>query len=115
MFSDINIYPINQPPKPRGRPFQPGQSGNPGGRPKVIKEIAEKLKAGLPEAIDQLFQIMRTGSEVARLRAIEIILNRGLGKEPVVVEYEDPFANMTKEELIAGAEEALRIMKRNNV
>ena len=32
--------------RPRGRPFPSGASGNPGGRPKGIRELREALEAG---------------------------------------------------------------------
>jgi hypothetical protein len=41
--------------RPRGRPFQPGVSGNPGGRPKGLREHREALAAaGAPELMVQM-------------------------------------------------------------
>jgi len=59
-----------------------GVSGNPGGRPKKVKEVAEYAKKYTIEAIDVLVKIMRDDSapETARIRAAEVILDRGLGK-----------------------------------
>jgi hypothetical protein len=38
----------------KGRPFKPGQSGNPGGRPKVLGDIQELARQKSPEAIATL-------------------------------------------------------------
>lgn len=43
----------------RGRPFAPGVSGNPGGRPKSVKEVQEYASQFTTEAIDRLVAIMR--------------------------------------------------------
>ena len=37
-----------------GRPFQKGQSGNPGGRPKIMAEVREAARAHTKAAIDAL-------------------------------------------------------------
>ncbi len=39
-------------------PFKKGQSGNPGGRPKVIAEVKELARAHTGEAIETLVSIM---------------------------------------------------------
>ena len=39
-------------------PFEKGQSGNPGGRPKVIAEVKELARAHTGEAIETLVSIM---------------------------------------------------------
>ena len=41
-----------------GKPFKKGQSGNPGGRPKVIAEVKELARAHTGEAIETLVSIM---------------------------------------------------------
>ena len=40
-------------------PFEEGQSGNPGGRPKVVAEIKELARAHTGEAIKTLVSIMK--------------------------------------------------------
>ena len=41
-----------------GKPFKKGQSGNPGGRPKVVAEVKELARAHTGEAIETLVSIM---------------------------------------------------------
>jgi hypothetical protein len=40
----------------KGRPFQKGVSGNPGGRPKVLGDVQELARQKSPEAINMLAQ-----------------------------------------------------------
>ena len=42
----------------KGRPFQKGTSGNPGGRPKVLGDVQELARERSPEAMDTLAAIM---------------------------------------------------------
>jgi len=66
--------------------FKPGQSGNPSGRPKKSneeKEVLEKIRELAPRAVDMLASIISKDSKAspyAKLQAIDIILNRTLGK-----------------------------------
>jgi hypothetical protein len=53
----------------RGRPFQKGVSGNPGGRPKVDPEVKALLDEMAPEAIKTLGEIMRNKKAQASARA----------------------------------------------
>jgi hypothetical protein len=41
------------------RPFKPGQSGNPGGRPKLPPEFKAALKELTPDALELLGQVVR--------------------------------------------------------
>ena len=64
-----------------GRPFKKGQSGNPGGRPKVVAEIRQLARERGPEAIAALVKVMTKGkSEAARVAAATALLDRGWGK-----------------------------------
>ena len=65
--------------------YKPGQSGNPGGRPKKtpeeLKAVAE-LKRMTPEAVKVVVKILKNekASMYARLQAAEIIFNRAMGR-----------------------------------
>jgi len=62
--------------------FKPGQSGNPGGRPKQIKEIEELARQRSAEALDSLTAIAGDLEQPAsaRVAAAIAILDRGYGK-----------------------------------
>ena len=65
-------------------PFKKGQSGNPGGRPKVIAEVKELARAHTGEAIETLVSIMTNpkSAPAARVSAANALLDRGYGKPP---------------------------------
>jgi hypothetical protein len=66
----------------RGRPFRPGHSGNPGGRPRGFAEIAELARSYAPAAIELLATIMNAEDmpPAARVGAANALLDRGFGK-----------------------------------
>jgi hypothetical protein len=61
-------------------PFKPGQSGNPGGRPKVLAEVRGLAQRQGREAVKRLIQLMRSENESVALRAAVELLDRGYGK-----------------------------------
>ena len=67
-----------------GKPFKKGQSGNPGGRPKVVAEVKELARAHTGEAIETLVSIMTNpkSAPAARVSAANALLDRGYGKPP---------------------------------
>ena len=66
--------------------FAPGQSGNPGGRPKDEHRVAELARSYTVEAIDTLVELMRDGKdERVRGTAAQTLLDRGWGKAKVEV------------------------------
>lgn len=69
---------------PRGRPFQPGRTGNPGGRPKKTEEertLEQMCRDKTPDALGVLIQIMEAGEqERNRMTAAMAIIERGYGK-----------------------------------
>ena len=66
--------------------FAPGQSGNPGGRPKDEHRVEELARYYTVEAIDTLVELMRDSKD-ERLRgtAAQALLDRGWGKAKVDV------------------------------
>lgn len=73
-MSDDNI------PIKRRRGFQPGQSGNPGGRPKIEPKIKELAQAACPKAIRKLIALLDSSDEKTVIAAANALLDRGIGK-----------------------------------
>ena len=66
--------------------FAPGQSGNPGGRPKDEHRVGELARSYTLEAIETLVDLMRHGrDERVRGTAAQALLDRGWGKAKVAV------------------------------
>ena len=65
-------------------PFKKGQSGNPGGRPKVIAEVKELAREHTGKAVETLVSIMTNpkAAAAARVSAANALLDRGYGKPP---------------------------------
>jgi hypothetical protein len=61
--------------------FKPGQSGNPGGRPKVVAEVQDLARQHAPAAIVELARLaLKAKNETVRVAAIRELLDRGYGK-----------------------------------
>ena len=106
-------------------PWQPGQSGNPSGRPKGTRDLAGyvlEATDGGRELIDSLLSLARgvtpsvavqEGSRPRKdqqvqpadqLKAIEMLLDRGFGRSPQQLDIahsvtDRPFANLSDETL----------------
>lgn len=66
--------------------YQPGQSGNPGGRPKKDAWLTELAQAYGPEALDILVQQMRSDNPMIAQKAAALLIERGFGKARQSVE-----------------------------
>lgn len=69
--------------KPRGRPFQPGNCANPGGRPKLpedVKHVREIARSYTEDAIEALVDVLRNGGASAKVAAANALIDRGWGK-----------------------------------
>ena len=62
--------------------WQKGQSGNPGGRPKVVGDLQEQARQWAPEALEALREIAasKDAPPSARVSAAVALLDRGYGK-----------------------------------
>jgi hypothetical protein len=93
--------------KPGGKDtrFKPGQSGNPGGKPKAIIEVAQAAREKTASAIETLNTIMidPKATASARVSAAVAILERGWGKAPQTIDLRrtTELGNLTDDELIA--------------
>ncbi|OJY77507.1 MAG: hypothetical protein BGP12_03010 [Rhodospirillales bacterium 70-18] len=64
------------------QPWQPGQSGNPGGRPNAVREALRLAREASPDAMRTLIAMMTDPSEDSRARIVAAthILDRAMGK-----------------------------------
>ena len=116
-------------------PWQPGQSGNPSGRPKGTRDLAGyvlETTDGGKELVDALICIARgvmpnvpvqEGSKPRKdqqvrpadqLKAIEMLLDRGFGRSPQQLDIahsvsDRPFANLSDETLMLLVENARQL------
>jgi hypothetical protein len=65
-----------------GRPYKPGESGNPGGRPKENQEVKRLAREHTKEAIDRLVFWMQSNDPRASVPAANALLDRAWGKAP---------------------------------
>jgi hypothetical protein len=87
-----------------------GPSPNPGGRPKEVREVTALARQLSEVAIKVLAKIAIEGkNEGARVRAAEVLLDRGWGKAPQEVKIEDVTKRPT-DQLLAALPEALRVL-----
>jgi hypothetical protein len=60
--------------------FKPGQSGNPGGRPKVAGHVRDLARERQVRAIEVLTKLMESKDERVQLAAANAMLDRGSGR-----------------------------------
>jgi hypothetical protein len=66
--------------------FQRGQSGNPGGRPRMPEKLRLALEALSEKAVERLGALLDHHSGAIRLRAAERILDRAWGRPAIAVD-----------------------------
>jgi hypothetical protein len=76
---------------PRGGVWQPGQSGNPGGRPRELKAFRQQVREHGPEAISHVLDVMRDSEAENRdrLNAASLLLAYGFGRPQALPPVED--------------------------
>lgn len=81
--------------------FQPGQSGNPGGRPKVDHKVRDLARSFGEDAVRTLAAIMndREAPPPARVSAAIHLLDRGFGKPKQEVDHGSSQDNPLKIEI----------------
>lgn len=86
--------------------WKKGETGNPKGRPKTAGSLAEAIRRTVDpdEVVAKLLKIAQDSpSDQTKLRALEILLERGYKKPAQVIEVgpADPFEDMSEDELRA--------------
>ena len=60
--------------------FPPGKSGNPGGRPKAVRDVIEAARQHTPAAVARLAYWMQSDNPRASVAACQALLDRAWGK-----------------------------------
>jgi hypothetical protein len=81
--------------------WKPGQSGNPGGRPKEEREVLELARQHSPEAIRKLVEWMRSDSSKASIMACQALLDRAFGKPAQAVAVSGSLTHSYDQALLA--------------
>jgi len=81
--------------------WKPGQSGNPGGRRHTCAEVVLLAREYTLESIATLVKCLKAKNEGVRLRAAEMLLNRGWGTPTVYVDQTVHGVNEFIEDFIA--------------
>jgi hypothetical protein len=87
-----------------GKQFQPGQSGNPAGASKGLREVAAAAKAYTDEMLAILVAIARDikASTPARASAAQYVIDRGWGKpqQSMTMKREGNYRDLSDDDLI---------------
>lgn len=60
--------------------WKPGESGNPGGRPRVIADVRTLAQKHTRQAIETLVKLLNARSEMVRTVAANSLLDRAVGR-----------------------------------
>src|SRR5262245_40073100 len=71
---------------PQPTDLNKGQSGNPGGRPKMPEDLKRAMQGMAAEALEVLQASLRSEDERMRLEAVKILFDRGYGKPTQAVD-----------------------------
>jgi hypothetical protein len=84
------------------KPFKKGQSGNPGGRSKTTREIAQLALEGSERAIRRLIELIDSRDERVALSAAIAVLDRGCGKpvQAIIGDPANPVSHSAKIEMV---------------
>ena len=94
--------------KPNSGQFKPGQSGNPGGRPRMPDELKEAMRGLAETAVKVLKEAMEGDDPRARIMAANAVLDRGYGKPAQTVNAKIEGADLGEAHLTALRELANR-------
>lgn len=85
--------------------WKPGQSGNPGGQPKWVKEVREALKTCVQKGAARLENIIETGEDKDAIAATRLAAEFTIRKPKQTHRVEgkggDPLAVLTADQLVA--------------
>jgi Family of unknown function (DUF5681) len=101
----------NAPPKANRGRFKKGQSGNPGGRPKMPPDMKAAIQEKTPELLKSLFALARQKADPrVQAMAIKELLDRGWGRavQTVNAKVEGVDANMAHLEALRSLMDATR-------
>jgi hypothetical protein len=82
--------------------WQPGQSGNPGGRPRKLRDVTELALEASPKAIQRLIKLVDSKDERVALAAAQAVLDRAIGKpsQAIVGDPANPVCSSAKIEMV---------------
>lgn len=83
------------------QPWARGQTGNPSGRPQIVRDVAAAAREHTEEAIKTLADALKAKDAPwsSKIKAAEVLLDRGYGCAPQTVNLSGNLATMTYEQL----------------